>query len=736
MMDAPRCVQVAVLAPLRHLLDYLPPEGRTPESLVGCRVRVPLGRRRGSSVGLVVGVADSTWPAAQLKSVTEVLDAETLVPASLIGLAQWAAEYYCHPPGEALAAVFPLELRRGEAPRDAREDAWTPTARGLARLGDGGRLGPRQRELLGLAADAPLASTRVKALPFAARKILQGMVEQGLFSFGQQAVTASVEVPPSEPFLALNEAQLAAVTAVLDSAGQFAAWLLEGVTGSGKTEVYLHLARELRARGRQVLVLIPEIGLSEQLVRRFERRFGASVALLHSDLTDRERALIWERCRRGDTGILIGTRSALWTPLPALGLVIVDEEHDPSFKQQEGFRYSARDVAVKRAHQGGLPVVLGSATPSLESAANAARGKYRHLHLPERAGGARPPTLHGLDIRSLPLLGGLSDALCREMDAVLARGEQVMLFLNRRGYAPLVMCHGCGWVATCERCDARLVLHREAARLVCHHCDATRSLERHPLECCPAPAPMTLGVGTEQVESSLRERFPDHRILRMDRDSMRRKGQFEAACAAVMAGEVDILLGTQMLAKGHDFPAVTLVGIVDADSRLFATDFRAAERFAQLVVQVAGRAGRREQRGRVLIQTHLPAHPVMQVVLNNEYADFVKLALAERAAAQLPPFAAMAVMRAEAGDQALPTAFLSSLRRTLKSQAPAEVQVAGPVPASMERRAGKYRSLLMLSATRRGALADALRHLMVAIEASPLRNRVRWHVDVDPEEVG
>lgn len=730
---AARCLKVAVLAPVRTLFDYLTPADVTGSVQVGCRVRVPFGR--GTRIGVVVDNDATPDTDAPLKSVLEQLDSEPLVPAELLQLARWAADYYCHPPGEVFAAVFPLELRRGEAARDALEEAWSLTPAGARQLAAASRLGPRQRTLLVMAAAEPLRATALRALPFDARRVLRELMERHWLIAGRLP-SAPVAASSTEAFLALNGAQQAAVDAILADRHQFNPCLLEGVTGSGKTEVYLHLARALQASGHQTLVLIPEIGLSEQLVQRFQRRFGEAVALLHSELTDRERALVWERCRSAGISVLVGTRSALWTPLPKLGLIIVDEEHDASFKQQEGFRYSARDVAVMRARQTAIPVVLGSATPSLESEANVTRGKYRRLRLPQRAGGAVAPALRGLDIRGLPLTGGLSESLCAAMEHVLARGEQVLLFLNRRGYAPVVLCHACGWIARCSRCDARLVLHREAGQLVCHHCGSTQRLSRLNTRCCDSPAPITLGVGTEQVEEALRGRFPGRRVLRMDRDSMRRKGQFEAACNAVRQGEVDILLGTQMLAKGHDFPQVTLVGIVDSDSRLFATDFRAAERFAQLVMQVAGRAGRGDKPGVVLVQTHHPDHPMLQTVLAHDYPAFVRAALAEREAAALPPYEALAVVRAEASNAEMPMAFLSSLRRNVKDRLLPEVRIAGPVPATMERRAGKFRAVLMLSAPRRPALARLLRDVLALIETAPLRNRVRWHLDVDPEELG
>ena len=723
------CVQVAVLAPVRAIFDYLPPPGGLPVDVVGCRVRVPFGR--GERIGIVIGTAPSNHAPARLKPVLELLDQTPLLTASLVALARWAATYYCHPVGEALSALLPVELRHGEPLRMLTERGWCLTDAARAALADGTRIGPRQRELLTSAERCPLRAAMLRALPFDALRVVGDLRRRGWLA-DTELTAESVALAPAATFLDLNAAQAVALEQILDRRGRFAPLLLEGVTGSGKTEVYLHAVRALLAAGRQVLMLIPEIGLSEQLVERFRLRFGDAVAVLHSELTERERALVWERARRGAVGVVLGTRSAVWVPLPTLGLIVVDEEHDPSFKQQEGFRYSARDVAVMRARNAQVPVVLGSATPSLESELNVLRGRYERLLLPSRAGGAAPPVLHGVDVRGLKLHGGLSDTLCAAIDDRLGRGEQTLLFLNRRGYAPVLMCHGCGHIEHCARCDARMVLHQGRERLVCHHCGSEQRLDTRQADCCATPDYFTLGVGTEQVEQALRERFPGARVLRIDRDTMRRKGELEAAFAAVRERRVDILIGTQMLAKGHDFPLVTLVGIVDADSRLFAADFRAGERFAQTLLQVAGRAGRAHVPGVVLVQTHHPAHPLLQLALRHDYAAFARASLLEREAAALPPYVAMAVVRAEAVDARAPQGFLQQLRRALTPVS--GIDIAGPVPAAMERRAGKYRAVLMLTAARRPVLAEALERLIETANGLPTRHRVRWHVDVDPQD--
>ncbi len=542
-----------------------------------------------------------------------------------------------------------------------------------------------------------------------------------------EACEAPLKATPGPP---LHPHQRECVEAVSQSAG-FQAFLLEGVTGSGKTEVYLRLAERAVGQGRQVLVILPEIGLTGQMVARFER-LGVPLAVFHSNLSEGERLDAWLRAGKGEAKVVIGTRSAVFIPLKAPGLFIVDEEHDLSHKQQEGFRYSARDIAVFRARQHRVPALLGSATPSLESLRNAQRGRYRHLLLPERVGKATLPAMALLDVRGRPMEGGLSLPLLKAMEDPLGRGEQVLLFLNRRGYAPALICHACGWVGQCLRCDARLTFHQGERRLRCHHCGLEQAM---PGACpaCGASALIPVGQGTERLEAVLKARFPDKRVVRIDRDTTRRKGAFAAFLEAIGRGEADILIGTQMLAKGHHFPEVTLVGIVDADQGLFSADFRAAERMAQLIVQVAGRAGREEKPGRVLIQTHQPGHPLLQRLIREDYRAFAQEAMEERRQAQLPPFAHLALLRAEAQDQAHPMAFLAEARARLGDME--GVEVLGPAPSPMERRAGFYRAQLWIQAHRRLLLHRYLGEGVPKLSSIPGSRRVRWSLDVDPMEI-
>jgi primosomal protein N' (replication factor Y) len=733
-----RILRVAVLSPLRSFFDYLPAESEPSAPIAaGCRVRVPLGRSE--RIGVVVRDCAPGDDAVRgdLKPVRAVLDAEPVIDASLMALALWAIHYYHCPPGEVFEALLPAELRRGEPPRQTREPAWQLTPAGAAALQGGERLGPRQRELLESARTGAITRAVLADLN-ANMRVLRDLERRGWLIPAAEDSAPQPAVVDAARFLPLNPGQSEACARISDGLDAFGVHLLHGVTGSGKTEIYLHLAREVIARGGQVLVLVPEIGLTEQIVRRFADRFGAMVGLVHSELSERARALEWQRCRTGEIRILLGTRSAVWMPLPRLALVVVDEEHDASFKQQEGFRYSARDVAVMRARRLNIPVVLGSATPSLESLANCDRGKYAYLPLGERAGGASLPSIRVLDIRGMRLSSGISDPLRRAILERAERGEQTLLFLNRRGFAPVVLCHACGWIAGCPRCDSRLVLHQEQERLRCHHCGFERRtdavLPGHP--CGRLETYAGVGIGTEQLEGALEGIFPGLRILRIDRDAMRHKGDLERAFARIRQREVDLLIGTQMIAKGHDFAHVTLVGIVDGDSGLLARDFRAEERFMQTVLQVAGRAGRGEQAGEVLIQSHHPEHPVFGFLRTADYRGFAVRALAERTEAEMPPHTALAMLRAEAPARETPQDFLRELADWLRKELPQAVFIGGPVPALMERKVGRYRANLLLSCADRGLLSAALETALAKIRTLPLARRVRWHLDVDAQETG
>lgn len=544
----------------------------------------------------------------------------------------------------------------------------------------------------------------------------------------------AVIVPEPDSARVLNTEQSAASAQIHAALGKFQVLLLEGVTGSGKTEVYLQAIAEVVARGQQALVLVPEIGLTPQFVARFRARLGNQLALAHSGLAEGERLNAWLAARSGEAAVVIGTRSAVFTPMPRLGLIVIDEEHDGSYKQHEGFRYSARDLAIRRAQQANIPVVLGSATPSLESLHNAQLGRYRLLHLSRRAGTAEHPPMHLIDVRSQHLREGLSNALLAHMQRHLEAGGQTLLFLNRRGFAPTLLCHACGWVADCKRCDAHMTLHRAQDRLRCHHCGA----ERKPEAVCPeckARDLLAVGQGTERVEEALLAAFPGVGIARIDRDTTRRKGALDKLLDEVHSGEARILIGTQMLAKGHDFPEVSLVGVLNADGGLFSADFRAPEHMAQLITQVAGRAGRASRPGEVFIQTHQPQHPLLNQLIRGGYRAFATAALEERREAGYPPYGHLAVLRAESVQPAAAMAFLEEAAVLAREKAASGVELWGPVPAPMERRAGRVRAQLLLQSSTRKPLHALLRDWTPQLDDLSSARRARWSLDVDPQDL-
>ena len=726
-------VRVALPVPLRRQFDYLAAE---PLPAIGTRVRVNFGRQQ--LVGLVTDhPTQSDLPLDKLKPILEVLDAAPLLPPPLWQLLLWSAHYYQHPLGEVLQHALPVLLRQGEAAQRRPVEGWQLTPQGHDFTPS--KNAERQRQALQLLMDGPLPAADLREVGIDSQ-VLAKLAAKGVV---EKIDTALAQEPWRDHLLLheadqhqLNTEQALAVASVQSQPQEFAVFLLDGVTGSGKTEVYLQLIAPVLARGQQVLVLVPEIGLTPQTLQRFRRRFVAPILTLHSGMNDRERLEAWLACQSGDAAILIGTRSALFTPFKALGLILIDEEHDASFKQQEGFRYHARDLAVMRARLESCPILLGSATPALETLHNGLSGKYQILRLNQRAGGASAARQEVLDIKEVPLQAGISPQLLQLMESHLRDGNQVMLFLNRRGFAQSLLCHHCGWIAACGRCDAYYTWHQGSRRLHCHHCDSQRPVPSHCPE-CGSPDLQGTGVGTEQVETLLAARFPQYQTIRIDRDSTRRKGELEAHLDGIRSGKYQILIGTQMLAKGHHFPNVTLVGLLDVDGALFSQDFRATERLAQLYTQVAGRAGRASKPGLVVLQSHHPEHLLLQDLVHNGYHHFARTCLQERQQLGLPPFAFQALLRSEAVHKANVEQFMGEVaglvmsRRTLHPG----VQMIGPIAALMERRAGKYRMQLLLQAPKRLALAQLLLRLLPEIEALPSVRKVRWSLDVDPQEL-
>lgn len=721
-------IRVALAVGVNHGFDYLPPATpREAPPAPGTRVAVPFGRRH--LVGIVVAHVDAPETAkagGRYKAIERVIDDEPLLSPPLLDLCLWCTAYYQYPVGQVIATALPARLRGDSAARYEQPARFTLTPAGRAALPMLPARNVAQRALLERLTVAPATRTELGAASGAlARARVHGWI----------SVTAEPPAKiraPADTLPSLTTEQAAALAKIETLPAGYSATLLDGVTGSGKTELYLRLAQRVVDAGRQVLALAPEIGLTPQLVARFEQRFGERVACYHSGMGDAGRLRSWLAARAGHVDIVVGTRSAAFMPLARPGLLIVDEEHDGSYKQQDGLRYSARDLAVLRAHRLDIPIVLGSATPSLESLHNAASGRYHHVQLTTRVNARPAPAITLLDMRRQTLDAGLSDALLATAARHLQAGGQVLFFINRRGFAPVLMCHQCGWAAPCPDCDARLTLHRRAGRLVCHHCGHTEA----PPATCPGcgHTPLTaIGQGTERIEDALRRHFPGQRVERIDSDRTRSAGTLESLFDAVHQGDIRILVGTQILAKGHDFPGLTLAGLVDVDAALYGSDFRALEHMAQLITQVAGRVGRGTQAGEVILQTHAPDHPQLQRLVEQGYAAATREMLAERQTHGLPPFTRLALLRAEAPARDAPLAFLR--RAATVPVAAHGIERLGPIPAPMERRAGRYRAQLLIRAQDRPHLHTFLDAWLPQLRGLRAPRSLRWSIDVDPADL-
>ncbi|MBS0568459.1 MAG: primosomal protein N' [Proteobacteria bacterium] len=727
----PAVLRVAVAVPLAQGFDYLPPAESDPAAIaVGMRLAVPFAGR--TRVGVVVGHAqDSTVDAHKLRHALRVLDAAPLISAELSATLAWAARYYQHPLGEVFETALPVGLRSPRPlPAIASGERALIRTEGSAEAANLPRAGSRAAALFELLGAGPHSHTELDLRLPGWRSAAANLRKRGLIATTQLALRTLPRAQVAGP--QLTEEQAAAVAAVAAGFGGFGPTLLEGITGSGKTEVYLALIEQVVARGGQALVLVPEIGLTPQTLRRFRERLGARIEVIHSGLADGERTRAWLAAARGEADVVIGTRSAVFAPLPNAGLIIVDEEHDGSYKQQEGWRYSARDLALVRARALAVPVVLGTATPSLETLANVEAGRYAKRNLAARPGVARLPQFRLVDLRGKPLRHGLADETVAALRTCLARGEQALVFRNRRGYAPVLTCRQCGWHAACARCDKPLTWHRGAARLRCHHCDA----EQRVPSICPQCNNVHLapqGLGTERIEAALAEIFPQVPLVRIDRETTRRKNALDELLGALAPDRAALVVGTQMLAKGHDLPNLTLVVIVGVDEGLFSVDFRAEERLAQLVVQVAGRAGRALKPGQVWLQTHHPDHPLLRTLLSHGYAAAAQRLLRERREAHLPPYAHLALLRADAAQQGQVDEFLHAA--AVLAARPDGVGLLGPMPAPMPRRAGLQRGQLLVSADERARLHAFLAGWIAGVRGLREARRVRWSLDVDPVDL-
>lgn len=780
-------LHVAVPKPVRRCFDYLLPAGILIDRLQpGIRVLAPFGKKQ--ILGILLSVdGQSSIPVDKLKPIVAILDEAPILSPDMIDLCQWASRYYQHPIGEVLFSAIPTLLRHNQllAPKPqlkyyAYSSYPTSTKNAFQRS-------PKQAQLWTLLRQHTegLTIAEIKTAGFNAQQLKalidKGFIEScpinshshyhntdaaldtrrisrnwvgvagsshqsiwGICEDGDSPATTtpalerrwvekhSIQAAPQSSFI-LNDAQLTAINQIKLAQG-FKPFLLQGVTGSGKTEVYLQVIEHVIRQGKQALILVPEIGLTPQTVARFEQRFPQTIVVLHSKLTEKARLQAWLKVKADQAQIVIGTRSAIFAPLSKLGVIVLDEEHDPSFKQQNGFRYSARDLAVLRGRFQQITVILGTATPSLETLHNTQIGRFERLLLTERAGSAQSVQFRLIDLRKQYLETGLSSQLLTAIRQHLDLGNQVLLFLNRRGFAPTLLCHSCGWSASCQRCDCALILHHRPKRLACHHCASSCPV---PSQChgCQQTELISSGYGTERVEQALELQFPQVPIVRIDRDSIRHKNAMEHALELIHSGQSQILLGTQMLAKGHHFPNVTLVGILDADTGLYSADFRGPEQMGQLITQVAGRAGRAEKLGEVYIQTHNPEHPVIQALIQQGYDYFAQQILAERRQANWPPYSALALLRAEATQKTYPLQFLQEAGQVAANLRQADIGIFGPIPAPMERKAGYYRALLLVQANQRTLLQRWLGHFIPQLEQIKTSGKVRWSIDVDPLEM-
>ena len=725
-------VRVALDLPLPTLFDYAAPAVTFHD--IGRRVLVPFGRK--IAVGVIMELADATTVAPQrVRSILSIQRDMPPLPADILKLLRFCSDYYHHPLGEVVLNALPTRLRRRQLLKLP-----APTVYRLTRAGselDPARLPQRagiKRELLTMLANTREGIEEVTLCSIAprARAVLKVMRGAGWVEHACDLHPGSMPSPHAVAGPNLTDEQRTAIESVRRASDRFSPSLLLGVTGSGKTEVYLQLIAQTLVVGKQALLLVPEINLTPQLETQVRLRFpGTKIVALHSGLNESERLHGWLAAQSGEARIVLGTRLAIFTPLPNLGLIVVDEEHDASFKQMDGLRYSARDLALVRAKERAIPVLLGSATPALETFHKALTGNYRTLTLTRRIN-AMPADIEYVDTRQTPLIDGLSQKLLMAINETTKRGDQSLVFINRRGYAPVLICRGCNWMADCHRCSAKLVLHATARQLRCHHCGHHEPI---PMA-CPRRGNhdlLPLGQGTQRIESALARTFPAARILRVDRDSTRRKHAWEHMRRQIQAQEIDILVGTQILAKGHDFPQLNLVGVINADSSLYSTDFRAGERLFARLTQVAGRAGRGATRGRVLIQTEFPSHPLYQALQRHDYPAYAQELLAERKQAGFPPFVHQAVLHAEAPQLAGALDFLARAVR-YAADISSTVTIYDPVPANLVRLAGMERALLTVQAHSRTALQKFLREWRARIETAGER-KVRWTLDVDPLEV-
>ena len=734
-MPKQRILNIAVPCPLHRTFDYRLANCDN-ERLIqpGMRVRVPFGRQK--LIGFVIKeVQTSEVPDNKLKTITAVLDDTSLLPSDILDLLFWAARYYAHPLGDVLQTATPVYLRSNDDSQPQLTHVWrakTVLDQTVEQTADSLKRAPKQQQIYQLLSDTSqgLDADALNTLTENWRTPLKNLIEKDLIEaeLKPTLLTSTTATTSGHP---LTDEQTDVVNTILPTLNQHAVHVLNGVTGSGKTEVYLALCEAVLAEQKQILVLVPEIGLTPQLTQRFLQRLDTNIVVLHSAMNDKQRYAAWHAAANNQAQLVIGTRSSIFTPLPNLGLIIIDEEHDGSYKQQDGFRYNARDLAILRAKNNNTPILLGSATPSLESLNNINEQRYQVHYLKHRANKKQLPKTELINLCNQKLHEGIAETLLTKISQHLNNEGQVLLFINRRGFAPLLMCHDCGWTTSCSRCDAHMTYHKRRNQLHCHHCGSQRPA---PDKCepCDGTNIFAIGAGTERIEHFLQDHFPNTKVNRIDRDTTRNKGSLEEKLKQAHSGESGILVGTQMLAKGHDFPNLTLVAILDTDQALFSADFRASEHLAQLITQVSGRAGRAEKAGEVAIQTHHPEHPLLQILLHKGYPAFANAALQERQSAGLPPARHLVLLRCESVEIKSAQTFLEQAVECARQAEIKQVDLFGPLPAPMERRAGSYRYQLMLQASQRKELHRLINWWVPQLQQLPAARKVRWSIDVDP----
>ncbi|MDB4815855.1 primosomal protein N' [Gammaproteobacteria bacterium] len=727
-------VEVLVPIPLMEKFSYLPPKNNTSLLKQGSRVLIPFGKR--TLVGVVWSFSkkDST-DKRKYRHIVEVLDEAPLLDAHSINLAEWASRYYHYPLGEIIAYFFPPSIRKGKEAKFRESKYLELTSKGSFLQSEDLARAPIQQKLLALLKEKKEITLKSAQAFGISTTAINSLIEKGYINRFSRELSPYKKLENKKllPSKKLNPEQKEAVKAINSAQGKNIIFLLDGITGSGKTEVYLQAIQEVVNQGKQALILIPEIGLAPQAEERFKEYFGDRVMSFHSAKNDREKVDAWLGASRGLVDIIIGTRSSVFLPMKNLGIIIVDEEHDLSFKQMDKFRYSARDMALYRAKLEKVPVVLASATPSLETLKNAEEDKYKVLKLSKRATGASLPTFQAVDLRGKELNEGLSKELLEATHLELSKGNQVLIFLNRRGYAPSMICKVCGWISNCDRCDALMTVHKNPFKLHCHHCEAQKT---YPNKCqsCDSNDFLTYGFGTERIEEFLQGHFPEAMTLRIDSDSTRKKETLNEYFNEIRKGKPMILLGTQLLAKGHHFPDVTLVGIIDADSGLFSADFRGSERVAQLMTQVSGRAGRDKKPGRVILQSYCPDHPQIEEIITGSYEGFAKKLLEERKSSKIPPFTFQAKIFAESPKSLVSRDFILNLlnRANVDEKVKANVRLVGPLPSVMEKKSGVYRWELSIFSASRSNLHKFLDVMQSRLYDAKASKQVRWAIDVDP----